>query len=116
MVLDRQGGPNWANNWCIAPVIVDTDNDEIYYTPMFYVLQHFSKFIRPGAHVVEATCGDEELMVAAAENTDGSLVIVVFNEGAKAKSFDLEIGGQMTTISIEAQALQTIIKTSKSEA
>ena len=116
MVLDRQGGPNWANNWCIAPVIVDTDNDEIYYTPMFYILQHFSKFIRPGANVVEATCSDEELMVAAVENTDGSLVVVVFNEGVQARSFDLEIGGEMTTISIEAQALQTIIKTPKSEA
>ena len=55
-------------------------------------------------------------MVAAAENTDGSLVVVVFNEGVQARSFDLEIGGEMTTISIEAQALQTIIKTPKSEA
>ena len=53
---------------------------------------------------------------SAAENTDGSLVVVVFNEGVQARSFDLEIGGEMTTISIEAQALQTIIKTPKSEA
>ena len=33
MVLDRQGGPNWANNWCLAPVIVDPEADELYYTP-----------------------------------------------------------------------------------
>ena len=25
MVLDQNGGPNLASNWCIAPVIVDTD-------------------------------------------------------------------------------------------
>ena len=86
MVLDRQGGPNWANNWCIAPELLIPTTLEMK-TPMFYVLQHFSKFIRPGANVVEATCSDEELMVAAAENTDGSLVVVVFNEGAQARSF-----------------------------
>ncbi|MEL6846360.1 MAG: glycosyl hydrolase family 30, partial [Bacteroidota bacterium] len=28
MVLDRQGGPNWFKNWCVAPVIVDPDADE----------------------------------------------------------------------------------------
>ena len=115
MVLDRQGGPNWAKNWCIAPVIVDTENDEIYYTPMFYVLQHFSKFIRPGANVVEATCNDTNLMVTAAENLDGSIAVVVFNEGKQARSFDLEIAGEKTTVSIEAQALQTLCITPKSE-
>ena len=52
MVLDRQGGPNWAKNWCVAPVIVDVDNDEVYYTPLS-MFQHFSKFIRPEAEVVE---------------------------------------------------------------
>ena len=29
MVLDRQGGPNWFKNWCVAPVIVDADSDEV---------------------------------------------------------------------------------------
>jgi glucosylceramidase len=48
-------------------------------------------------------------MVAAAENKDGSLVVVVFNEGEQKRSFDLEIAGANTTISIEAQALQTIL-------
>ena len=34
MVLDRQGGPNWFKNWCIAPVIVDPEQDEVYFTPL----------------------------------------------------------------------------------
>ena len=38
MVLDKQGGPNWVSNWCIAPIIVDTENDEVYYTPLYYVM------------------------------------------------------------------------------
>jgi glucosylceramidase len=115
MVLDRQGGPNWAKNWCVAPVIVDVDNDEVYYTPMFYVLQHFSKFIRPEAKVVEVSKTDDNLMVTAAKNTDGSVAVVVFNEGEEARSFDLELDGQIASIAIEAQALQTIFIQSESE-
>ena len=45
MVLDTQGGPNLAKNWCVAPVIVDVENDEVYYTPLYDVMKHFSKFI-----------------------------------------------------------------------
>ena len=58
MILDTQGGPNWVNNWCVAPIIVDPNIDEIYYTPLYYVMTHFSKYIRPGAEIIEAknTC------------------------------------------------------------
>ncbi|MFA4047433.1 glycoside hydrolase family 30 protein [Xylanibacter caecicola] len=34
MVLDRQGGPCWVQNWCLAPVLADPDTDEVYFTPM----------------------------------------------------------------------------------
>jgi glucosylceramidase len=54
-------------------------------------------------------------MVTAAKNTDGSVAVVVFNEGEEARSFDLELDGQIASIAIEAQALQTIFIQSKSE-
>jgi glucosylceramidase len=109
MVLDRQGGPNWFENWCVAPVIVDPEADEVYYTPIFYVLNHFSKFMRPEAEVLGTTRTDEDLMVAAVENPDGSVAVVVFNEGYEAKSFDLEVGDHKALISMEPQSIQTIV-------
>jgi glucosylceramidase len=62
MVLDRQGGPNWANNWCVAPVIVDPEQDEVYFTPLYYTLAHFSRYIRPGAVRIGLENSDEDLM------------------------------------------------------
>jgi hypothetical protein len=70
MILNRQGGPNWAENWCVAPVIVDPDRDEVYFTPLYYTLAHFSKFIRPGATRIGFNNPDSELMITAAENPD----------------------------------------------
>jgi len=109
MVLDVNGGPNWANNWCIAPVIVDTDKDEVYFTPLYYIMAHFSKYIRPGAVVIDAQNTDNALMVTAAKNPDASIAVVVFNQGTSPKNFDLTLNGRTKNISISPQAIQTIM-------
>ena len=109
MVLDTKGGPNWANNWCIAPVIVDTDKDEVYFTPLYYILAHFSKYIRPNAVVIDAQHSDKDLMVTAAKNPDGTIAVVVFNEGMSLKNFELTLNGLTKKITISPQALQTIM-------
>ncbi|MDG1822162.1 MAG: glycoside hydrolase family 30 protein [Flavobacteriaceae bacterium] len=111
MVLDTKGGPNWANNWCIAPVIVDTDKDEVYFTPLYYIMSHFSKFIRPGAKIIDSKISDPQLMAAAAKNPDGSIAVVVFNESKTRKSFKLNLNQLSKNITIEPQAIQTIVIT-----
>lgn len=109
MVLDTQGGPNWFKNWCVAPVIVDPEKDEVYFTPIYYTMAHFSKYIRPKAEIIGVEKSDEDLMVTAAKNTDGSIAVVVFNEGTTQKSFKLSLGEKESTITISAQAIQTIL-------
>ena len=111
MVLDRQGGPNWFKNWCVAPIIVDPKADEVYYTPLYYIMTHFSKFIRPGAEVIGVDSTDKNLMVTAAQNPDGSVAVVVFNEGVEHKSFELKTLESTKQISISPQAIQTILIT-----
>jgi glucosylceramidase len=109
MVLDRQGGPNWFKNWCVAPVIVDPEHDEVYFTPLYYTLSHFSKFIRPGAQRIGFELSDQSIMATAALNTDGSIAVVVFNPTKEKKNFALSLGEKSTTLSIDQQAIQTII-------
>ena len=109
MVLDKQGGPNWFKNWCVAPILVDPEKDEVYFTPLYYTMAHFSKYIRPNAQVIGLESSDKELQVTAAKNPDGSIAVIVFNEGKKEKDFKLRLGEKETTIHINAQALQTIV-------
>lgn len=113
MVLDRQGGPNWAQNWCIAPVIVDPDKDEVYFTPLYYTLAHFSRFIRPGAVRIGFNSPDENLQVTAAQNLDGSIAVVIFNPSEEAKGIRLSLAGSANEISISGKAVQTIIITNQ---
>jgi len=109
MVLDRQGGPNWFKNWCVAPVIVDPDNDEVYFTPLYYTMAHFSKYMRPGAKVLGIENSDDSLMVSAVQNLDGSIAVVLFNERNTPKSFKLILEEKTIDITISSQAIQTIM-------
>ena len=109
MVLDTQGGPNWVNNWCVAPIIVDPSKDEIYYTPLYYVMTHFSKYIRPGAEIIDVENNDSDLMVTAAQNPDNSIAVVLFNEGKDEKSFNIKLNEYSKIITINPQAIQTVI-------
>ncbi len=109
MVLDRKGGPNWAKNWCVAPVLVDTEKDEVYLTPLYYTLAHFSKFIRPEAVRIGFDNKDESLQVTAAQNPDGSIVAIIFNPDTTEKHVTLTLDGQSTDISVNAQAIQTVV-------
>lgn len=48
LILDTNGGPNWAKNFVDAPILVDEKGgQEFYKQPMYYILGHFSKFLTP---------------------------------------------------------------------
>ncbi|MCG9879658.1 MAG: glycosyl hydrolase family 30 [Bacteroidia bacterium] len=109
MVLDTQGGPNWFKNWCVAPVIVNPDKDEVYFTPLYYVMAHFSKFMRPGAIKIACNINHSELMTTAVKNPDGSIAVALFNPTDEKFSVTLNIKEQTKTLSINSKALQTIL-------
>ncbi|WP_190809206.1 glycoside hydrolase family 30 beta sandwich domain-containing protein [Flagellimonas sp. S3867] len=114
MVLDTKGGPNWFKNWCVAPVIVDPDKDEVYFTPLYYTMAHFSKYIRPGAVRIGFEHTDESLQVTAARNPDGSIVVILLNQDNETKHTTLALGENASGITISPQAIQTILIPSKS--
>ncbi|MAH27078.1 MAG: glycosyl hydrolase family 30 [Opitutae bacterium] len=111
LVLNSRGGPNHANNFCGAPILVDSGRDYVYYTPLYYAIAHFSKYVRPDAKRVGLSSSEENpLWTTAFLNTDGSIVFVAFNPDERTTSFSLSTGGKNTVkLSIPGQALQTVI-------
>ena len=109
MVLDRQGGPNWAENWCLAPVIVDPEKDEVYFTPLYHTMAHFSRYIRPGAVRIGHSHNDEEILLTAVQKPDKSIAVVILNQSEEAKRIQIELKGKKTEFAISGNALQTIV-------
>lgn len=109
MVLDRQGGPNWFKNWCVAPIIVDDKNDKVYFTPLYYVMSHFSKFMRPGAVKIGCEVNNKEVKVTAVQNPNQSIALVIFNPTEQSHTIEINISKDKSTISTPARALQTVV-------
>jgi glucosylceramidase len=93
----------------VAPVIVDPEKDEVYLTPIYYTLSHFSRFIRPGAKIIDLETQDKDLMITAAENPDGTIAVIVFNDQDAAKNISLKLDKSTASIKIDGKAIQTIV-------
>lgn len=109
ILLDEQGGPNHAGNFCFAPVHADTKTGALRYTNSYYYIGHFSKFIRPGAKRVSAAASRSQLMVTSFLNEDGHLVVVVMNESSRAVKYKLWIGGRAADVANLPHSIQTLV-------
>lgn len=110
LFLNTRGGPNHARNYCLAPILVDSGRDAVYYTPLYYAMAHVSKFVRPGAVRLGLTGTDDSFLATAFRNPDGSVALVVFNPTEKAATYSIDLPGanQPTGILIAGQAMQTL--------
>jgi len=113
-ILSHKGQPNPYNNFNSAPVLINPTTDEVIYTPLYYLLSHFSKFIRPDAHRIGIN-GDkvEGIIYTAAKNTDGSIAVVVYNNNDVAHEISLKLDTKTYTVQIAAKAVQTILLSNK---
>jgi glucosylceramidase len=109
LVLDTQGGPNHVENWCIAPIIVKPASNEVYYTPLYYVMKQFSRHIRPGAHRIGIDNPVKDLMVTACLNLDGTISVNLLNQSDKQINYQLSLAGTVANLAIDAQAVQTLV-------
>jgi len=113
IVLDKQGGPNHVGNFCGAPIMIDTETDYVYYTPIYYVLAQFSRTIRPGDKAVQTTkmldnLDEDALHTCATLNSDNVLSVQILNTTKKPIDYKLQIGDQFAEIKIAANSVQTV--------
>jgi O-Glycosyl hydrolase len=87
MFLDAGGGPNHAGNFCDAPVMCDTENDTFTLRKSYYYIQHFSRFIHPGAKRMLLSRYTDKIEGTAFRNPDGSSVAVLLNRTGTAQPF-----------------------------
>lgn len=109
MLLDEKGGPNHVGNYCFAPLHADTRTGELIYTPSYYYIGHFSKFIRPEARRVSAATSRSTLLATAFVNPDGRLATVVMNPTDQAIAYNFYVGQASATVTIPARAIQTLV-------
>ncbi|MHC4181245.1 MAG: glycoside hydrolase family 30 protein, partial [Planctomycetota bacterium] len=113
IVLDHEGNPNHVGNFCGAPIMIDTTTQEVYYTPIYYVLAQFSRTIRPGDKSVRTDraldgLDSDALHASATINADALLSVQLLNTTKEAIAYKLQIADRYADIAIPANSVQTV--------
>jgi len=109
ILLDERGGPNHVQNFCFAPIHANTKTNELIFTPTYYYIGHFSKFIKPGAVRVNTSTSRTTIESTSFMNADGKIVTVVMNTSDAKIVYKLIVGNSAAQLEIEPHAMQSII-------
>lgn len=109
ILLDQNGGPNHVGNFCFAPIHADTNSGELIFTPSYYYIGHFSKFIQVDAKRVGTSVSRSGLLSTSFLNVDGKMVTVVMNQTNKSVTYNLIVASEKTVVVIPAHGIQTLV-------
>lgn len=109
ILLDETGGPNHVGNFCFAAIHADTKTGELIYTPSYYFIGHFSKFIERGAKRISSVSSRSPLLTTSFVNPDGKVVTIVMNQSDKKIKYNLSIGTEAAQTEILPDSIQTLI-------
>jgi glucosylceramidase len=109
ILLDEKGGPNHSGNFCFAPIHANTHKGTLIYTPSYYYIGHFSKFVHPNAKRVSSATSRSQLLCTSFINEDGKMATIVMNESNKTVKYNLIVGSFETKVKILPHAIQTLV-------
>ncbi|KAG7396699.1 hypothetical protein PHYBOEH_001928 [Phytophthora boehmeriae] len=113
LVLDTDGGPNWAKNMVDSPILIDEQNGaEFYKQPMFYIMGHFSKFVPPDSKRIEFPKSEtlDDFHRCAFVTPDKQVVIQFLNRDDDEVTVSVkQTDGNTFTLVIPEHSMQTVI-------
>ncbi|GMS97780.1 hypothetical protein PENTCL1PPCAC_19955, partial [Pristionchus entomophagus] len=118
LALNTQGGYSWFMNFVDSPIIVETNTNEFLKQPMYYVMAHFSKFLKPGARVVKLSMTrelPEKVKAIGAVMVDGKRYVTILNrddyEDVTVSLHEKGVGSVYSTVTVPVHSLVTVIWT-----
>jgi glucosylceramidase len=89
-------------------MLINSRTHETSYSGMFWALGQFSKFIRRGAKRIDSQGELSGVSHCAFENPDGSLTVVITNQGAE-RLCELAVGDKVTKFSLSGDSVTTLV-------
>ena len=109
LILDERGGPNHVGNFCSAPIIVDTNKNELLYQSSYYYLGHFSRFFNRGDKIIECKNSTENLLALSAIDENQKVTSTIMNKEEKSMHFLYENGTNAKALSIPPRSIMTLV-------
>ncbi|HLO60781.1 MAG TPA: glycoside hydrolase family 30 beta sandwich domain-containing protein [Bacteroidales bacterium] len=103
-VLDETGKSMWG--WKQNSMIsVNSQTKQVTYNPEFYLLKHFSYFIKPGARMLKTEGENEEIL--AFRNPDGQIIIIAGNKADSDKTIKIGIGDKILQATLKGHSFSS---------
>ncbi len=109
ILLDENGGPNHAGNFCFAPIHADLRTGKLMYTNSYYYIGQFSKFVHAGAKRIIASSNRDKLETTAFINPDGKLAVIVMNNSDDKIPYHLWIKGDAADVTALPHSMVTLV-------
>ena len=109
LILDENGGPNHVGNYCSAPIIVDTNTQEVLYQSSYYYLGHFSRFIKRGDRIIGCENKTDDLLALASINDSGVTTTILMNKNNTQEKFIYMDGNVILDLCIPSRSIVTLI-------
>lgn len=107
MLLDENGGPNHAGNFCDAPFLYHAGEKRLEERMTLSAIAHFSKYIKAGAVRIGHSCYTDKIEAAALKNPDGSVVVVMLNPTQKDLPVTFRIKDECVSTTVKACSIST---------
>lgn len=106
MVLEEEGISTWG--WKQNSLITVTKDDDVKYNPEYYLMRHFSKYIKQGA-TMKGLKGDFAGNALAFENPDGSVVLELLNPFDELQEVTFSVNGEDYSFNIQPHSFNTLV-------
>jgi glucosylceramidase len=106
MVLEENGVSTWG--WKQNSLVTVTKDNNVHYNPEYYLMRHFSKYVKQGA-VMKGLKGDFAGNALAFENPDGSVVLELLNPFDEAQDVTFNLKGTNYNFTVKPHSFNTLI-------
>jgi glucosylceramidase len=106
MVLEENGVSTWG--WKQNSLVTVTKDNDVHYNPEYYLMRHFSKYVKQGA-VMKGLKGDFAGNALAFENPDESVVLELLNPFDEAQDVTFNLKGANYNFTVKPHSFNTLI-------
>lgn len=108
LILDEKGGPNYAGNFCEAPIMFNKKEKELIYNPSYYIISHFSKFLSKGDIRIDTKVTNPFIIATSYKKEDNKYICVLLNDGEDT-TVNVNFIDECFSVKLSAKSITTII-------